>query len=255
MALNAAASSADSRSSPPVARASVSPASSLRAAAATSRSGRVSRPARTVEMSTMTMRLAMPATTRVRLNSGRKPRSVPDPGERRLEGRDGGAIDHDRGDVGRDITLRRIPECCQRRVAGGHDLDLATEVQGQPADGGGDPGGAIEAVGKRHRGVVQPLFLLRRDDRLESLADHAIHDDADDEEHAQDRDAHDEAQAPGERASGHGAGSASRTAMSRYPVWGIVSMSHGSTGSSRPCVADLRRGRRRRDRRLRPDAE
>ena len=75
MALNASASWADSRSSPPVARAPDSPAPRRRAAVATSCSGRVRRPAIDAEMTTIATTLINPARASVALNSGRNPRS------------------------------------------------------------------------------------------------------------------------------------------------------------------------------------
>ena len=76
MVLNAVASSADSRSPPPVARASGSPAPRRRAASVTSRTGRVRRSATIAEATAMPITLRRPARISVALNSGRNPRSL-----------------------------------------------------------------------------------------------------------------------------------------------------------------------------------
>ena len=133
IALNASASSVDSRSSPPVARALASPASSRRAAAATSRNGRVSRPAIEVDSRTITSTLTSPATARVALNTGRKPRSPARAGMSASSV----ATTWPSSSIGVEYVAASpsgvVTERRQRRPVGRDDPDLATRARWRAA--------------------------------------------------------------------------------------------------------------------------
>ena len=133
MALNASASSADSRSSPPVARALDSPASSRRAAAATSCSGRVRRPAIDVETTHDGEHADEPGHRERHVEQRQEaavagPRRERRPGASRRPGRR--PRSGPRSAPGR---RRAPPERGQRRPVRADDLDLATELGREPA--------------------------------------------------------------------------------------------------------------------------
>ena len=162
IALNASASSVDSRSSPPVARArglartrAVGPRRPRRGAAASAG------PAIDAEASAMTRTLTSPATSSVTLNSGRNPRSPACAGRLGLERRDDLAVELDRCGVVGDVAVGRPAEGGQRGAVGRRSPDLAAEVVGEPAArspgrGRGRSGGQPVGEGRppRHRAVA-----------------------------------------------------------------------------------------------------
>ena len=155
IALNASASSVDSRSSPPVARAPDSPASSRRAAVATSCSGRVSRPAIQVDTSTIPSTLTRPATASVTLNSAQEARVARARRHVGFERRHERAVGLDRRLVVRPVAGRGPAERGEGRPVGADDPDLAAERRRQarrrppgrgrarPAATGGRPASAM----------------------------------------------------------------------------------------------------------------
>ncbi len=205
IALNASASSVDSWSSPPVARALASPASSRRAAAATSRNGRVSRPAIDVETK-HDPEHADESRDRERGIEHRQEAAVAGPcRDIRLERGDGLAVELDRGRIGRDVARRGLAVRRQRRAVGRDDPDLATERVGEAHHqrlGTDQPGRARQAIGEGHRRVVEPLLLLVGQDGLVARADDAIDHDTDEQQDRHDRDPEQQPEPPGQRSMG-----------------------------------------------------
>ena len=125
-------------------------------------------------------------------------------GHVRLQGGDGPAVADDGDLVMGGIAGRRPSERSERRAVEPDHPDLPAERRRDPGHdrlGADEPGRSRQPVGQGHCRVVEALLLLGGQDRLETATHHAIDDDADQQEHPEDRHAEEQPESPGERAS------------------------------------------------------
>ena len=180
-------------------------------------------------------------------------------GERHVEEREEAAIAGTRREIGlergEDIPVRfdrrvvvgsvagrRPPERGKGRPVRADDADFSTERGRETRHEGlraSEPGRSRQAVGQGERGIIEALLLLIREDRLVARAHDPVHDGPHEQQQRDDRHAKEQAETPcqgvacrGGRDGGRRAHPPSRAAIRRYPVWGIVSMSHGRVASS-----------------------